>query len=136
MINKNWIKADLRISSLEFTPSEITNILSKEPTESAEKGRLMSPKNPKSQRIERNGWFLSSGLPDNASLEKHLDILLEFIASKQMEFNKLEKKCDIDIFCGLSIKGGQGTFSLSADLMKKLSFFPLEVIFDLYVEED
>lgn len=135
MINKNWNKVSFRISSLEFSLSEITNTLSKSPTESKEKGQLMSPRNPNSQRMDRNMWILRSGLPDNATLEKHLNNLLAFIESKQKELNILKEKCDLDIFCGLSLKGTQGSFSISSEIIRRISIIPLEVVFDIYVEE-
>ncbi len=136
MIIENWNKADLRINSMELSSIEISRILNINPTESAEKGQLMSPRNPKSQKRDCSIWILNSGLPDLEPLENHLNILLSFIENKQKELNILKEKCDMDIFCGLSLKGKQGGFSLGLGIIKKLSFFPIAVTFDIYIEEE
>lgn len=135
MINKEWNKADLRIYSKELTSLEISQILSQTPSESKEKGQLMSPKNSNSQKFEKNIWILRSELPKNLDIEKHLLKLCMFVDRKKSELKVLKEKCDIDIFCGLSLKGYQASFTLSTEVIEKLSSFPIDIIFDLYVEE-
>ncbi len=86
----------------------------------------MSSKNSKSQKLDHSIWILSSGLPDNVSIEEHLLKLGLYIENKKSELMKLKEKCQMDIFCGLSLKGTQGSFSLSAEIIGKLSSIPIE----------
>jgi hypothetical protein len=136
MINEEWNTASLRIFSTVLSSKEITEILSCPPTKEAEKGELMSPRNPKSQIREDSIWILDSGLADTESLENHINKLAVFIREKKNELILLKTKCSLDIFCGLSIIGTQGSFSLSSNIIKSLSDFPIDVVFDLYTEQN
>jgi hypothetical protein len=136
MIDETWQSASLRIYSSTLTSFEITKILGSKPTRCFEKGELVDAKNLNSQRREQASWILESNIAETENLEKHLISLILFIEEKSNELNQIANQCNIDIFCGLSIKDGQGNFSLSSVIMKKLSTIPLVITFDLYADEE
>ena len=136
MIDNEWKSASLRIASSILSKSEITDILNQKPSRAFDRGELMSPRNPSSQKRESALWILESGLPDASTLDDHILVLISFIERKHLEFMKLINKCEMDIFCGLSIKGTQANFSLSSKIIKRLNIFPVDIVFDLYSEDE
>ena len=130
--SKKWSSASLRISS-EFTnPTEITACLKYQPTSTRVKGQKVVPNHPKSYVMPRHSWTLDSGLDKSQSLELHIAKIVELIEGKQTVFKQFLQTCKIDIFCGFASESGQGGFSLSPELLKRLTLLPIELVLDLY----
>ena len=123
MEEDNNYRASFRISSDKLSASEITKILGISPSNSFEKGKLISQRNPDSKRRESSLWILESGLADSEDMEKHLNKLLSIIESKLTELQSLKDICEMDIFC---------SFFLSSEMIKKLSLIPLDLLYDIY----
>lgn len=136
MEDELWNVASLRISSNILSAVEITNIMGLSPTSFRIKGELMSKRNPKSQKHGLNLWILDSGLPDCNDIEEHLKKLGSLIESKIFELQSLEDKCEMDIFCGITLKGGQNTLLLTSEIIKKISLIPLDLVFDIYTNNE
>lgn len=136
MEDELWNVASLRISSNILSAVEITNIIGLSPTSFRVKGELMSKRNPKSQKHGLNLWILDSGLPDCNDIEEHLKKLGSLIESKIFELQSLEDKCEMDIFCGITLKGGQNTLLLTSEIIKKISLIPLDLVFDIYTNNE
>lgn len=128
-----WETVSFRISSSELKATEITDLLGHIPSQSFERGELMSPRNPKSQTRDLSVWILESGLDSSEVLKRHLMILLEFIEKKEHQLSDLKGKCEFDIICGYSLKS-QGSIVFDSEIIKRLSILPLNIIFDLYAE--
>ena len=129
---KKWGKASLRIHSTVMDVKSITNVLQTEPTQAAKKGSLMSPRNPKSAVFEANMWVLDSRLESDHSIEDHINNLLEFIERKLPYIKELMENCQFDLFCGYSSDSGQGRICLEAEMVKRLTVIPVDLIFDIY----
>ena len=132
---KKRAKASLRILSTNLSVKQISEKLREEPSTSGEKGELMSPRNPQSQRREEAIWILQSNLSDEEEMEIHLANLVSFIESRYQEFRSLAKDCSIDIFCGFFLGGGQGGFMVPSDITHRLSGIPVDIIFDVYAAD-
>ena len=136
MIDKKWKTAALCIYSETLPSSEITKILGQKPTRRGERGELLIPQNPDSKTREHSFWILESNVKDTQPLEKHLEKLLTFIASKRRKFCQLKDKCDMNITCALSMIGEQGSFGFHWEMLKQISDLQIDIIFDLYHEEE
>lgn len=77
-------------------------------------------------------WVLQSSLPQDRGMEEHLAVLLEFAESRADALRALLPDCRMDIFCGFSSGSGQGGFSLSPQLLRRLADLPLTLGLDLY----
>ena len=134
--SKKWSSASLRISSELTNPTEITACLKCQPTSTRVKGQRVVPNHPNSYVMPRHSWTLDSGLDESLPLELHIAKLVEMIEEKQTVFKQLLQTCKIDIFCGFGSESGQGGFSLSPELFKRLTLLPIELVLDLYPPSD
>jgi hypothetical protein len=88
--------------------------------------------NPNRKIRQESSWILESGLDESEPLNLHINKLLLSIESKVERFKELMSVCDIEIFCGFSSENGQGGFVLDAELLKRMSIIPLDLVLDLY----
>lgn len=129
---KKWATAALRIHSAVLDAQAITNALQTEPTRTAMKGALMSPRNPRSTLFEANMWVLESQLASENNLEDHIKFLVEYIEQKLPVMKELMKDCQADLFCGYSSDSEQGGICLEAEIIKRLTAIPVDLKFDIY----
>lgn len=136
MSNIDWVSTSLRISSSKLTTSEISKVLNLEPLIHYKKGELMSSRNPKSQKFKENLCIYENIAKKSDDLEMHLKKIGLFIKNNENKLKELITNCEIDVYCGISYNGGQGGIVLNSEILKKLASIPIEIIFDLYFEED
>lgn len=123
--------ATLRIFSRKLSVGEISELLGTEPTAYHVMGSKAAPDHPKSYVHPRNVWLWSSGLDKSDPLEAHLEEIVEFIATHDPALKELQQSCDMDIFCGFISDAEQRSFTLRADLLKRLAQNPITIIVDL-----
>ena len=126
-------KVSLRISTSNLTISEISLILGEQPTESVEKGKLISTRSPTPRFHQETLWFIESGLSSNETFDTHLEKIAEFIETHISVLQELiSKGCDIGIYCSFTTFNGQGGLLLSSEVLKKLAMLPIDLMIDLY----
>jgi Domain of unknown function (DUF4279) len=128
----NATTASLRVSSARLLPTVITEALGRKPTRSGERGSLMSPRNPDSQKREVSFWLLESELPESAELEDHVASLLSIVEERSTQLQQIRGLCDIDICCAFFSKQSQGGFFFSVDLMRRVVAIEADLVFDIY----
>jgi len=133
--DEKWSSASLHISSETIALNDICEILNTNASHSHERGSPVSPRNPNSPLRQKNLWILNSSLEDSLPLENHIEELVTFLELKYDALKKLFSKCEIELFCGFSSTCGQGGFVLTADLLKRISVFPIDIVLDLYPPE-
>ena len=122
-------KITLRVYSEKLTLKEINDTLG-DPSDGCSIGDIYT-KNGKKR--EHTYWGLES--KQSATNPPHLHILeiLKFVAKNDKKINELkQKECTVDISCFLDSNNGQGSFSLSSDIMKTLAEKELQITFDFY----
>ena len=129
--NGTWCRATLRISSTTRSAAEIVRVIGVEPTAQAEKGEPYSPRFPDAKRREALCTY-SSGLSSERSMEEHLGVLAEFVEAHEDALVALGADCQLEYFCGFASSGGQGGFTLSPELLRRLLRVPIELSLDLY----
>lgn len=126
-------KVSLRISSSILTISEISQVVGELPSESVEKGELISTRNSTPRFREESFWFIESGLLPSASLDEHLEKIAEFIELHISALQELVSKgCDIGVYCSFTTFSGQGGFFLNSDILQKLTMLPIDLMVDVY----
>ena len=115
-----------------MTARELTEHLGREPTGAFDKGTLMSPRNPRSQRREESLWLLQSDLPEDADRESRLDWAADTVVALRERLASLTPG-SVDVFVGWEPPGEQNGFVLRRELLAKLASVPLDVVFDVYV---
>jgi len=127
-----WTSGTLKVSSSILTPLEIGDILGLEPSRSFEKGSKASPRNPASMIRSESVWLLEGDLPDDASLEDHLEALLERVEDRGDALAQVARSSVVEISVGCFCENGRANFAIGHDLFVRLSALPIALTFDLY----
>jgi hypothetical protein len=101
-----------------------------------EKGSRLSWSNPDSSISQENYWLLDSGLADSDPLDAHVTKLVSYIEQNISALKALLTDCEIDLWCAFASGTSQGGFVLDAELLKKLTAIPINLIIDLYPPEE
>ncbi len=123
-------KVTLRIFSKSCQLDELSTALGN-PTKGYSIGDLFSRNR---KKRELTFWSKESSTSDN--FESHLNEILSFIDLKESEMTKLKETCEFDLFCMLSSNNGQGTTELTPKVMRKIADYDLNLILDVYLDED
>jgi hypothetical protein len=110
---------------------EITVALEQKPDHSFARGSV-NVFNRKGRNHPRHGWCLESRLDTAEPLEDHLETLLSVLESRKSILDDLSSTCEMVFFCGFASHQGQGSMSLSPELLKRLADLSLWVTLDLY----
>ena len=125
-------KASLRIHSHVLSAEQISEILDLQPDSFNVKGVRRVSDHPKSFIHPSHMWRLESDADQAEPLDQHISRLVDFIESREKEFNKLIDDCKFDIFCGYFANGWTGHVELSPNLLKRLTMIPIKIIVKLY----
>lgn len=85
---------------------------------------------------EHTYWSFHSHNSDASSFDNQLTGVMKFMDENSDALSVLKSDCEIDIFCMLSSDNGQGGAALSADLLKRLSKYSVDVVFDMYASDE
>jgi len=125
-------EADLRITSPTITARDLTGRFG-EPTSSYEIGDPVSLHLLNSPLRKLAVWTLGSGVDSGRTLDLHIPVLLDFVESRQVDFDAVRSDCFIDIFCAIFTgDDAQGGFPLEPALSRRLAELELTVTFDVY----
>jgi hypothetical protein len=134
--NSEWATASFRLFSSRLSLEELGRAIPLYPEQTFRKGDPVSRRSTSVATHPANGIVIGSGLPDTSPLEEHLRVLSERIEPYIDRVRSLGEGVDVDLFCGFTSGIGQGSFSLSPELLHRLSGLGLELIFDLYPSRD
>lgn len=129
---EKWATASLRIHSTVFDPEYIAEALQTKPTRTKKMGERMSSRGPNSAIFQSHMWSLESPLSSETDLVDHIKYLVEFIEGKLPALKILMAQCEADLFCGYDSGNDQGGIYLEADMLKRITAIPLNLIFDIY----
>jgi hypothetical protein len=131
--NENrWTSAAFRIISESLNVEEICAKINTQPTKYFRKGELSSKRNPKSRVREENLWLLESQLSDQDTIESHVEHFLSFLKENDDGIKYLQTKCEFEIMCAYSSECGQGGFTLTHEVLKELTAYPVDLSINLY----
>jgi len=135
-LDKKWSTATLCIYSELLAIDEISQALDIKPTRSIKKGEKTNKRSVSSDFSKESRWLLDSNLSDLASLEEHINQLLEVLEKNRSFLEKNIKSDEIEIRCTFSSETGQGGFVLDRSLLKRLSEFNIDLIVSLYPPDE
>ncbi len=131
MITDKSSNLSLRIFSKNLSCDEISMVLDWQPSEKFEKGELFGGRANKKPR-EESLWRFDLELDKKTLFTKQLEVLIDRILKKKKNFEKIQDKCQIDIFSGYTTYNGQGGFELEAKLMGELSLLKINLLIEFY----
>ncbi|MGI9420845.1 MAG: DUF4279 domain-containing protein [Geminicoccaceae bacterium] len=123
--------ATLRVMSDSLSAAEMTEILGVAPGKSFEKGDLVSPKSPKPTYRKAAMWQWESEIGETKSLNMHLLEICRFLKEREGKLHLLVG-CQMDVFCGVFSDGEQIGFDIDHNVIKALTDFPVDLVFDAY----
>ena len=127
-----WYSASFTVVSTQLTPEEIERRLERAPTRLHHLGDPVSPRN-RSGAVHKHHYYgLHSGRQNTEEMEVHLNTLLDFLENKAEAVTALSSEATLYFWCGFSSGNGQGGFSISPGLLKRLARLGVEVVLDLY----
>jgi Domain of unknown function (DUF4279) len=126
--------ASLSIHHAELSARHVTDRLGIEPTTSFEHGELYA----RSKHRTQSGWDLASGLPgEGGDLEHHLRALVDrLLPVRDIAEELAAEGYRMKWSCFISEENGQGGIDLSYALIRDLALVPVDLWFDLYVEDE
>jgi hypothetical protein len=130
-----WSTASVRIVSEVLGVEDISTALNIVPDRAFAKGDLASPQNPRSQRLAASVWLLDSVLGNDRWPDEHIAMLLSRIADSQSAVRDLAASGQAELMLGYGSESGQGGCVLSAEILKELADFGLDLVLDLYPPE-
>lgn len=80
-------------------------------------------------------WIFESPLSDADSVNEHVEYFLGHIERHISDFEVISKGCQINIRLTVTIVDTQGGMDFDAQLIKRLTAVPVNLIFSLYSEE-
>lgn len=125
-------KAQLRIWSKVYSLNDLKSYLG-EPS----KGHSLGDEYSRGKRVrEESLWVLKSTLSSNDSFKDHLNQLIDFLDAKSDVLSSIKSQCQMDFFCMLRSDNGQGTTVLPLKVMKNLALYDLDLVLDVYVDDE
>ncbi len=65
-------------------------------------------------------------------MQNHLEALLQHLEPRRAALEQLRGQARICLFCGFSSGNGQGGFTLTPEVLRRISALGLELVLDLY----
>lgn len=125
------IKVTLRIFSETYSLSQISSLLGK-PAKGFSVGEVYGKSN---KTRELTLWSIETSLPQENSLDSHINEIITFLDSRSESIEMLRHDCTLDVFCMLRTDNGQGGAVLPYPIMEKLSNYRINVVLDVYADE-
>jgi len=129
--DEKWSSAAFVAMSLLLTPEQMEAVVGIPPSRSHRIGDPVS-KHRKTPTRDRHYYSIQSKSNEAEGMEVHIDEILMFLEPRIESIKKLASEAELCLFCGFSSGNGQGGFSLSPEIIFRLSKLGLEVVLDLY----
>lgn len=127
------VKASLRVFGPELDPERVSATLRCEPTRSWRRGDP-HPK-VKGRTSEMGMWQVDSGLGRDRPLVEHLRAILAATTEDLAAWKQLSSEFECDLFLGGTVADLNSWIVLPHDVMKALGDRGVELVFDLYVDD-
>ena len=127
-----WATATLRVASQTKTVEDITHTVGIAPTSVRRQGEPVTYRHPNAPLRSEPIWLLESGLGESEPLERHIGRLLDHVERNLSGFKQLSSDCSVEIRCAFSSANGQGGLVLDADLLRRLTMLPIDLVIDLF----
>ena len=125
--------ASLRLYGDALIPAQITRLFQVEPSDSAAKGEMSKSPSGKSRQASTGRWIMGTdGKLSSSSLEKHIEWILDRLASIDIKAEDLPGVESADIFCYWNSASGHGGPQFSPHLMSRLAQNGLTLGLDIY----
>ena len=130
MNDRNFVR--LRILSSTHTPEALTRHIGVE----CERSWRVGDKRGKTHILEpMNGWLLSSGLIETASLDEHIQKLLERIIPLADRIATLPGETTVEISCAIYAESPPA-LSFSSSIVEQMAKLRASLDVDLYIMEE
>jgi hypothetical protein len=128
------ISASFRVMGPTVDPVVVSEVLGLEPHKSHKAGSIRVDVIDRVYPPFKEGlWLISSTVPEDASLNEHLEDLLSHIQKSKVQIWKLKDLgYRIDLFIGLFGTGGNSGTSISSSNIQTIANLNIDIDFDIY----
>lgn len=131
-LSQKWARGVLVLSSSVLNTLEISDLIGIVPTETHEQERVGAILAGHLTAV----WVLKSGLPDEATLEEHIETLLGKVTKHSEVLTRLAQDCSIELHLMFSSDNGQGSLTVAPQTLIRLAKLPLSLSLTLCYPED
>lgn len=129
-----WVSGSLRVASWSLSGKQLTDRLGLSPTSVDERGTPIGRSGTATR--EATIWIIDDGLPDNDSISAHLTAPLDLIEPRLSLISQLPSPSECDIVIGFGSDSGQGSDSLTPEVLGRLAATGLNLVIHLYPGEE
>lgn len=127
----------LRIGGDDLIPDEITALLGVSPTDAHVKGQELVGRKTGRVRIAKSGmWRLEASDREPEDMEGQIREILDQTSGDLGVWQRIGKKYQVDLFCGLFLGGSNEGLTLSPQSLRALGERGIELGLDIYSGED
>lgn len=131
-ISASFTLLGIDYNSEDLEPEEITAVIGIVPTKTWKVGDLISKG--ATLRHKQNGWSLKSKLEDSATLEDHVESVLERLKPSWQHLVKMCTRYYTEIECIIYVYGDDSpAIHFNRETLKRISELNAEIDIDLYV---
>lgn len=124
----------LRFFGDDLEPERISHLLQCQPSQAFRKGEELPRRH---YMLAKTGsWILRSPRTAEQDLEQQIAGLLDRLPDDLQVWAQVKKNCRGNLFCGLFLKEWNRGFSLSSELMTRITERHLSLDFDIYCDAE
>jgi hypothetical protein len=129
--------ATLRIMGEDLDPAEISKLLCAQPTHRQKKGDEIVGKKTGKVRVARFGmWQIKAADREPEDIDGQIQEILKQTSNDLTVWREIGKKFEVDLFCGLFLKGSNESLIISAESLTVLGERGILIGFDIYGGSD
>jgi hypothetical protein len=125
-------KASLRVFGDNLSPQEVTESLGCPPTEAWLKGDVRQFESGRTVVRKTGAWLLEATESEPAAFDAQVSEILHKTTPDLMVWATLNKKYEIDLFCGWFMNESNEGVSVTPETLRKLGERGIELSLDIY----
>lgn len=126
----------LRFFGDDLEPDEITQVLRCAPTAARRTGQVIRYQSGRERVVKCGHWLLDANRAEPEDIDGQVRWLLSQVKSDTDAWKRLTQRFEVDIYCGLFMKGSNGGFSLAPDVLALLGECGIHLGFEIYSDID
>jgi len=128
--------ACLRLFGDDVEPDEITHILRCAPTAAHRTGEVIRYQSGRERVVKCENWLLNATKAEPEDINGQVRWLLSQVEPDPDAWKRLIQRFEVDIYCGLFMKGSSEGLSLAPDVLALLGERGIHLGFEIYSDID
>lgn len=136
MSQVHYTVACLRLFGEDLETDEITHILRCAPTAAQRTGEVIRYQSGRERIVKCGNWRLDTNKAEPEDINGQVRWLLSQVEPNPDAWKRLTQRFEVDIYCGLFMKGSNKCFYLAPDVLALLGERGIHLGFEIYSDID